>query len=76
MYLFRLYSNTQFAHLLLPPRTSEDILKLVDYAKLDSSDLIPYTQTLEFSPSYDQNNGIILVEMDSKMLDLIEQGQR
>ncbi|CAL4087589.1 unnamed protein product [Meganyctiphanes norvegica] len=56
-------------------RTIEDAKILVHHAKLTPDELLPTTQTLEFSSEFGQLQGVLL-EMDSKLLNCLLEGER
>lgn len=58
-------------------RTVEDVQKLIHHAKLTEDELLPQTQTLEFASDFgEQNNNIVLLELDSKLLEALKEGDR
>jgi len=56
-------------------RTVEDATLLIHHAKLTPEELLPTTQTLEFSSDYGQHHGI-LMEMDNKLLENVLEGEK
>nr|XP_053651170.1 sister chromatid cohesion protein DCC1-like [Cherax quadricarinatus] len=58
-------------------RSLEDVRKLIHHAKLSEDELLPVTQMLEFTADFvEDNNDVVLLELDSTLLETIKQEQR
>lgn len=58
-------------------RTLEDVKKLIHHAKLTEDELLPVTQTLEFSPEFGEaSEEVVVMEVDQALLTTIVQGDR
>ncbi|KAK4315020.1 hypothetical protein Pmani_013724 [Petrolisthes manimaculis] len=56
-------------------RTVEDVQKLIHHAKLTEDELLPVTQTLEFSPEYGEaSQEMVMMEVDPTLLSTMKQG--
>ncbi|RXG55080.1 Sister chromatid cohesion protein DCC1 [Armadillidium vulgare] len=57
-------------------RTSEDVLQMLEHAKIDNSELIPLTQSLYFSNTFGDEDDLKLIEVDNDMLKYLNEGKR
>ncbi|XP_063586994.1 sister chromatid cohesion protein DCC1-like [Penaeus indicus] len=57
-------------------RTVEDVKKLIHHAKLTEDELLPVTQTLEFTADFGEDRDtMVLLELDTKLLDTLKEGE-
>lgn len=58
-------------------RNVEDVKKLIHHAKLTDDELLPVTQTLEFTKEFGEDSSKTrLLEADSSLLDMLKEGER
>lgn len=57
-------------------RTVEDVKKLIHHAKLTEGELLPVTQTLEFTPDFGEDrDSTVLLELDAKLFETLKEGE-
>ncbi|XP_068246946.1 sister chromatid cohesion protein DCC1 isoform X1 [Palaemon carinicauda] len=58
-------------------RSVDDVKKLIHHAKLTNDELLPVTQTLEFTENYGEGGGkTLLFEANSELLETLKKGDR
>ncbi|KAJ1527032.1 hypothetical protein ONE63_008576 [Megalurothrips usitatus] len=56
-------------------RTSDEVLNVLTNAKVSEKDLTPVTQVLSFAEQSDLDENLLLLELDSNLLDILSQGE-
>ena len=57
-------------------RTVEDVKILIHHAKLTEEELMPVTQTLEFSDDYGELNDVCLMQLNPDLSNILKKGDK